>query len=165
MSEDEEQQSHRATSASTSSNVQRQGPAITQNHLSAVLSMLNQQASSAQNQPAQSANLDIANNPQARDQQAQAQEQPQPTSIDRNYFQNVMQQIMNQQSPPAAPVQSPTAQNQTPRNEASSELAAKLEQMHELGFLDDSLNMRALQITEGNVDAAVNLLLEGGDLI
>ena len=58
--------------------------------------------------------------------------------------------------------QPPQAPQQATRSRLNdSELATKLEQMHELGLWDDELNVRALQITEGDVEASVSLILEG----
>jgi len=42
-------------------------------------------------------------------------------------------------------------------------LALKLEKMHELGLWDDVKNIRALQVTEGDVEASISLILEGVD--
>jgi hypothetical protein len=55
-----------------------------------------------------------------------------------------------------------TLSNQNPQTAIpDEELASKLEKMHEVGFWDDELNVRALQITEGNVEAAISLIIEG----
>lgn len=43
--------------------------------------------------------------------------------------------------------------------------AAKLEQMHEFGFFDPATNLRALEITEGNVEVVISNMIEGGDMI
>lgn len=85
-----------------------------------------------------------------------------------------MQQIMSQQQPqqqqaqaqPTAPpiVQSPSQTSQQ-QPQPSVDLAAKLAQMHEFGFWDDAVNTRALEITEGNVEAAISLIIESGDTI
>jgi ubiquilin len=165
MSEDEDaasQQPNYAMAPQNNPNARRQGPAISQDYLSRVLASLNQQL------PAQPAA------PQPAPQQTQAQPQAQQPAFDRNYFNGLMQQLFSQ--PPAqatasqpssvstpAPAQT-QPQPQTERITPDAELAAKLEQMHELGFLDDELNLRALQLTEGNVDAAVSFIIEGGDI-
>ena len=138
---------------------------VTQNHLANVLSSLNQR---------------------------QQQQRNQPQGITRDYFQQVMQQVFqtmagggsgaaaatadaaNRPSTSTAAAQAPSAgepmdttqaPQQAPRAArlTDSELAAKLEQMHELGLWDDELNVRALQVTEGDVEASVSLIMEGVD--
>ena len=138
---------------------------LTQNHLANVLNSLNQ-----------------------RQQQQQRNQAP---GISRDYFQQVMQQVFSQNLGAAAAnagsateanrpstsaaqasssagepmdtTQAPAAPQQ-PRNRLTdTELAAKLDQMHELGLWDDELNVRALQVTEGDVEASVSLILEGVD--
>lgn len=86
-----------------------------------------------------------------------------------------MQQIMmssttqsqpsQQQQQPQQPTSSSQQQQPQQPTTVSSEMAAKLEQMHEFGFFDDAQNMRALEITEGNVEAAISLIIDGGDMI
>lgn len=39
---------------------------------------------------------------------------------------------------------------------------ASLQQMRDMGITNDSLSLRALQQTGGNVEAALNLIFEGG---
>ncbi len=75
-----------------------------------------------------------------------------------------MQNLLNPTNATANSQQvTPTSTNQQqPQQNVSDEaLASKLELMHEFGFLDDDLNLRALQITEGNVEAAISLIVEG----
>lgn len=174
-SEDEDQV-HATTSQASNQQAMRPGPAISQDHFSSVLAMLNQQQSRTTQQ---------TSNVQSQQRQQQPAQSTGQSSgfFDRNHFQNIMQQIMNQQQTTSAQSDSQvsatsgidTANNPTTSASSesnlqssgmiSSDLAAKLEQMHELGFLDDVLNTRALEITEGNVDAAVSLLIEGGNMI
>ena len=168
MSEDEDSQSNQANG--NRPNIPRSsGPALTQDYLASVLASIRSQplatAQPQQQQQQQPAQSQIIQQPVTRHQQAQT------SGLTRDYFQNVMQQIF---TPPAA--QSDQPANATPTTAASStlaqtprqsnisdaDLADKLEQMHELGLFDDELNLRALQITEGNVDAAVSLIIEGG---
>lgn len=143
----------------------RAGPAISQDHFAAVLAMLNQQqrtggAQSAQQPPQSRPN--VSNQP--------ASQQSGGLFFERSQFQNIMQQIMSQQQQPQAVQAQPNRAAQsiatpTPTQQVSTDLAAKLEQMHEFGFFDDALNMRALEVTEGNVEAAISLIIEGGDII
>ena len=160
MSEDEDaNQQNYAMAPQNNPNARRSGPAISQDYLSRVLASLNPaQPPVAQPQP----------QPQA---QTQAQPQAQPPVFDRNYFNGLMQQLFSGQppaqanpNPPSTSSTSAPAPAQTQSSMADAELAAKLEQMHELGFVDDELNLRALQITEGNVEAAISFIVEGGDI-
>jgi hypothetical protein len=189
MSENEEdnQQAHSSVPQAV---VRQQAPAISHDQLSAVLSMLNQQQRQQQQAPttSQASNIFSQLAQPSANQQPQQQQPPPPQPaapvaqpvppaqaqaglFDRNFFQNVMQQVMTQRPESASSNNnSSTLSSANPPSAAAQsgdlpDLAAKLEQMHELGFLDDVLNIRALQITEGNVDAAVSLLIEGGDLI
>ena len=41
----------------------------------------------------------------------------------------------------------------------AAQYTAQLQQMHEMGFFDDAVSIRALQATGGNVSAAVERLL------
>lgn len=152
----QQQQATTRTPPAAAAAARQAGPAISQDHFAAVLGMLNQQQ---------------------RSRQPPQPQQPQTSSnfFDRTMFQNIMQQIMSQQqAPSAAAVQSeesesePMTMSQPSAINAgvvSAELAAKLEQMHEFGFYDDALNRRALEVTEGNVEAAISLLIDGGDMI
>lgn len=156
MSEDEDQvQAPNYSMGSNAPRTSTQAPAITQDYLSAVLNLLNQQqrpqAQASQTQSQQTAQQPI-------------QSQQQQQGLDRNYFQNIMQQIMTG----SGPAQQPTnAQSQPTTNTSSQamsdeDIASKLEQMHEMGFFDDEINLRALQISGGNVEAALSLIIEGG---
>lgn len=143
--------------------------------------MLNQQQQtqrggpSTSSQPSNVPPLQTQRPSSSATQSAPSQPQPQlpsPQLFDRNQFQSLMQQIMGQQPPqpqqqPTTPSTSaqPQQQQQQQQPAISSELAAKLEQMHEFGFFDDATNLRALEITEGNVEAAISLIIEGGDML
>ncbi len=167
MSEDEDNQPSTSSrhTAPQQQQPQRSGPVLTQDYLASVLASIRSQPLAAQpSQPVQqSAPVPVAPTPQNA---------PTSSGITRDYFQNVMQQIF---TPPAAAPAQPSQQSTlsgtqsrpaepTPArsNISDAEIAAKLEQMHELGLFDDELNLRALQITEGNVDAAVSIIMEGG---
>jgi len=91
----------------------------------------------------------------------QQQQQPQGQT-NRDFFQNAFQQAINQtvsanRDLPQAPQQPQTAQTGL----SDEDIATKLDKMHECGLLDDERNLRALQLAEGNVEAAVALLFEG----
>ena len=55
------------------------------------------------------------------------------------------------------------SQTSQQHNISDEQLAACLEQMHTLGFWDDERNVKALSITDGNIEAAVSLIIEGVD--
>lgn len=75
-------------------------------------------------------------------------------------------QAMSQMSQPVA-----QRSSRAPSNAASSfrqeevqlreQFSRHLPQMRELGITDDSLSLRALQATNGDVEAAVNLIYAG----
>lgn len=48
-----------------------------------------------------------------------------------------------------------------PVQDPATRFAAQLQQLRDMGFYDDSANLRALQATSGNVNAAVERLLGG----
>lgn len=65
---------------------------------------------------------------------------------------------------PPAPAPSPpvaTTTTATAAPAATTQYAAELEQLHVLGFVDDEENMRALRVTNGDVNEAVGILLGG----
>lgn len=126
-------------------------PAVSQDYLSAVLSLLNQQQ-----RPQQPANVPQPNT--SAHQNTQSIPQNQYPIMDRNYFQSLMSQITSQS--PSTSGQTTAVQQTTTNNLTDADLATKLDQMHELGFLDDDLNLRALQITNGNVEAAISFIIE-----
>lgn len=59
------------------------------------------------------------------------------------------------QSNPASSSQSPVAR------ENNQDFSTQLQHMHEMGLLDDALNIRALLICAGDVNAAINLVFSG----
>lgn len=65
------------------------------------------------------------------------------------------------QSTAASSSQSPVAR------EAGQDFSTQLNHMHEMGLLDDALNIRALLICSGDVNAAINLVFSGaiGDVV
>lgn len=158
----------------------RPGPAISQDHFAAVLAMLNQQQrpGTSSNTPPSTSTQSIIP-PASQTTPPSQPNTPQSGPIfNRNDFQNIMQQIMMNQSQPQIQTTSQPSTSQSSGSQpqssqssnavsgqVSSEMAGKLEQMHEFGFFDDALNMRALEITEGNVEAAISLIIEGGDMI
>ena len=170
MSEEEEPQQFQPNTS------RRPGPpAISHDYFSSVLASLNSQFFSQQAQPPSSSTSSTGAS-------AATPTQPPPAStsqpsnqnrIERDYFQNIMQNLLNpnnrnqpaQQQPAQVPTQQSSLTSQPPQqtgqsNLSDEDLASKLELMHELGFFDDELNIRALQITEGNVEAAVSLVME-----
>jgi DNA mismatch repair ATPase MutL len=135
--EDEEEQNARRRPQGTSA----AASALTRDFFSAVLASINQ------NQPRQEPL-------QTQGQPSQQQEQ-QASGLNRDYFHNVMSQLLGQ----SAPTQT------TPGSAVLTDevLAQRLEQLHEFGFWDDEKNVRALQLTNGDVEAAINLMVEGVD--
>lgn len=89
-------------------------------------------------------------------QQQQQQQQSQPN---RDFFQNAFQQAMNETASTNRPQPATVSAPQPSLSDA--DIAQKLEQMHECGLLDDERNLRALQLANGNVEAAVAILFEG----
>lgn len=144
-------------------NQRRPVPSITQDQLSAVLASLNQQMLGAPRQP----NAQSSQSPQSQQAPVQPAAPASTGGLDRNYLQNVMQQLMGGQNPavsnPSTSASQPTIAPPTRSALSDEDLATKLEQMHELGFFNDELNLRALEITEGNVEAAISFLIEGGE--
>lgn len=163
MSEDEEQ-AQGGYSMAANAPRQASAPAITQDYLSSVLSLLNQQ----QRPPQQQASQPAVQQPQTAQPN---QNLAQIGSMDRNYFQNIMQQLMGQgasSQPTTSTNTQADLQTQTPNigaNISDEDIALKLEQMHEFGFLDDELNLRALQLADGNVEAAISFIIEGRDMV
>lgn len=147
MSEDEDVQQPYAMAQSRQPNQ----PAVSQDYLSAVLSLLNQQQ-----RPQQPSLIPQSNLPAQQTNQSTSQNQY--PVMDRNQFQSLMSQITSQA--PSNSGQTQSGQQSTTNNLTDADLATKLEQMHELGFLDDELNLRALQITNGNVEAAISFIIE-----
>ncbi len=148
---------------------QRQGPAFTQDYFASVLANIRAQTMNQGQQQPSTQSQTVAQ-PQSSNQQQQQQQQVQQSTpqMSRDFFQNVMSQVFASQSTQAQPQQQTQvtqSQNVTQPSAAlsDSDIAVKLEQMHELGLLDDEMNIRALQIAGGNVDAAVSLIMEGTD--
>jgi hypothetical protein len=159
MSEEEEAQLPQTNTS------RRPGPpAISHDYFSSVLASLNSQFLPQQTQSPSSTAAATAQ-PAAS---ASTPQQSNQNRIERDYFQNIMQNLLNPNTnqPPtsSSQVQSSLTSQSTQQASRSSlsdeDLATKLELMHELGFFDDELNIRALQITEGNVEAAVSLIME-----
>jgi hypothetical protein len=174
MSEDEEQ-----PVMAQQPNMRRPaGPSITQDYLSSILASINQQINPQAQSQAQPHTQSLSQAQQTQQIQQQQPQQPQQRqAFDRNYLQSVMQQLVNPSSSSATSqnenqmdttTQSASSSNQAQANDqqtsriSDEEIAIKLEQMHEFGFFDDEQNIRALQVTEGNVEAAINFIVEGG---
>lgn len=51
-----------------------------------------------------------------------------------------------------------SSQSPVPKDE---DFRTQLDHMHEMGLLDDALNVRALLICSGDVNAAINLVFSG----
>lgn len=49
----------------------------------------------------------------------------------------------------------------TDNDQAPTQLAQQMQQMRELGLTDDAVNLQALQLAQGNVHAAVDLVFSG----
>ena len=160
-------------------------PIITQDYLSSVLASLSRQTqpaapaapaaatSNAQTQP-------TAPQPSQLPAQVAVSAPSQATArIERTYFQDVMQQLFAASTPPASSTagaqqqqaavsntsQPPSAnaseQQQQQQQQQQADLAGKLQTMHEFGFVDDELNMRALQVAQGDVELALSLIVDG----
>jgi len=67
-----------------------------------------------------------------------------------------------QPAPPAAPatVPAPSAPAMS-QAQLRDRYARELEQLHEMGFIDDAANVRALQLTNGSVQLSIERLLDG----
>lgn len=84
--------------------------------------------------------------------------------ISNSIFSNALSQALASSSS-VAPEPDTTGENQaTESNENLHErYASKLQTMREMGLFDDITNLQALDITNGDVEAAVNLVLSGSD--
>jgi hypothetical protein len=103
----------------------------------------------------------------------QSQQNRQPTannSMSRDFFNTIMQQAIQQSlttsNPNSSNSSSITGQSRNtepsqPSALSDETIALGLEKMHDFGFWDDEKNIRALNITEGNVEAAISLLVDG----
>ena len=130
----------------------------------------------APQQPVQQVPQQVVSQPQSVQQpvqQAKQQpvQQPQQNQPQANPFASLFgNQTLQQQTPmpqftqptqttqPIQPVQpTQTIQSRTPQEVFSNQLAS----LKEMGFYDEQENIRALQRTGGNVNAAVELLLQG----
>ncbi|XP_033219377.1 ubiquitin-like protein 7 [Belonocnema kinseyi] len=76
--------------------------------------------------------------------------------ITTEMFSQAMQQAFASAPAPAAPVSA--AASTTPQ---SVDIQRQLAQMHEIGLLDDAVNLQALQVTSGDVQAAIELVFSG----
>jgi hypothetical protein len=157
MSEEEEPQQYQTNTSRRSGQ-----PAISHDYFSSVLASLNSQLLSQQAQPPSSSTTTAATPllPPTG-----TQHQSNQNRIERGHFENIMQNLLNpsrnQPQPSQVTTQQSSLTSATNQSSLSDEdLASKLELMHELGFFDDELNIRALQITEGNVEAAISLIME-----
>lgn len=176
MSEDEDERSASNNMPRTSQQQQANRPVLTQDYLASILASI---GSGAPRNPPTGASVQPTATPATATPTASSNPVATPivpsnpsqqrSGISMEFFQNVMQQILPpQQANPSRPVAQqtpqPSQQTSTDSQQASlsdADLAAKLEQMHELGLFDDEINVRALQMTGGNVEAAVSLVLEG----
>lgn len=70
-------------------------------------------------------------------------------------------QAMQRAIATVAPVQSSGGERSDPENSTSGQLAQQMQQMRELGLTDDVLNLQALQLSGGNVHAAIDLVFSG----
>eukprot|EP00112_Aurelia_sp_Birch-Aquarium-sp1_P005372 Seg1608.4 transcript_id=Seg1608.4/GoldUCD/mRNA.D3Y31 product="Ubiquitin-like protein 7" protein_id=Seg1608.4/GoldUCD/D3Y31 len=112
----------------------------------AQLAMALSQAGVTSSQPSTSAQTP----PHARPQPFQSSPQPQSTTaITSDFFSQAIASAL-----------ASTPQSSTPSPQQSHN--ASLQQMRDMGITNDSLSLRALQQTGGNVEAALNLIFEGG---
>lgn len=91
---------------------------------------------------------------------AQAPSTPASTSnrlITTEMFSQAMQQAFANVTPPAVPA--PVTEEGF--DAISSRLAPQLQQMREMGLMDDMVNVQALQATNGDVQAAIDLVFTG----
>lgn len=55
----------------------------------------------------------------------------------------------------------PSSREAAENPQAPTQLAQQMQQMRELGLTDDAVNLQALQIAQGNVHAAIELVFSG----
>lgn len=70
-------------------------------------------------------------------------------------FYNAMQQVLNPSSRAEVTAQPSTAEPD------SQNLQTQINLMHEMGLTNDGINVQALQVTNGDVQAAIELVLSG----
>ncbi|CAH0554011.1 unnamed protein product [Brassicogethes aeneus] len=75
--------------------------------------------------------------------------------ITNEMFNSAMQHAFTTASEPSYPMP------MTPTEDIRTRLQPQLQQMHELGLLNDMVNVRALQVTGGDVQAAIELVFNG----
>lgn len=78
--------------------------------------------------------------------------------ITTEMFSQAMQQAFATASPPVAPSLPPILPPILPQY---TDLQRQLAQMHEMGLQDDTINVQALQFTNGDVQAAIELVFSG----
>uniref|UniRef100_A0A1L8DTF6 Putative ubiquitin-like protein 7 n=1 Tax=Nyssomyia neivai TaxID=330878 RepID=A0A1L8DTF6_9DIPT len=81
---------------------------------------------------------------------------PGPSSTSRagTISTSMLTDVLSRISTPAAATQPPEAAPAAP----VQQYAAELQRMREMGFLDDQVNLQALQVCNGDVEAAINLV-------
>lgn len=70
-------------------------------------------------------------------------------------FYNAMQQVLNPNSRSETTARASTAEPD------SQNLQTQINLMHEMGLTNDGINVQALQVTNGDVQAAIELVLSG----
>ena len=78
--------------------------------------------------------------------------------ITTEMFTQAMQQAFASAPTPSAAVATPSVPETLPQ---SVDIQRHLAQMHEIGLLDDAVNLQALQVTGGDVQAAIELVFNG----
>lgn len=81
--------------------------------------------------------------------------------ITREVFSNALQQAFSNTPSSTPPITPGTANENLNFSSLSVRYEVQLGQMHELGLTNDAINIRALQTTSGNVQEAVELVLNG----
>ncbi|KAL3289474.1 hypothetical protein HHI36_022897 [Cryptolaemus montrouzieri] len=83
-----------------------------------------------------------------------------PNIITNEMFSSALQQAFST-TPIGSPPVTPGENEETSFSSLSVRFENELRQMHELGLLNDTVNIRALQTTSGNLQEAVELVLNG----
>ncbi|XP_045775384.1 ubiquitin-like protein 7 isoform X2 [Maniola jurtina] len=83
-------------------------------------------------------------------------------AITAEMFSSAISQALTRTNPAGTPMEQSTAASSSQSPEARDEdFSTQLQHMHEMGLLDDALNVRALLICAGDVNAAINLVFSG----
>ncbi|CAH2267305.1 ubiquitin-like protein 7 isoform X1 [Pararge aegeria] len=84
-------------------------------------------------------------------------------AITAEMFSSAISDALTRANPAGTPMDQSAAASSSQSPVQREDFSAQLQHMHEMGLLDDALNLRALRICSGDVNAAINLVFTGED--